>query len=209
MPRVPAKQRRQDFIRAATKVIAEHGVDGATTRRIAAAAGAPLASLHYTFHSKEELFFAIQEEQLGLLEQRDLQVSPDVGLGKTAAEMLRLVMEWLTDQDEFTRATLELQLWAHRLDPSLAIRSYDVHLNSIMASLRKAATSEDADELVEALGRMIASAADGLSIQWLTYRDSRRLATDVALWGAALERLVHEHRRPRGKPRQAQAADVG
>ncbi|MBO2006846.1 TetR family transcriptional regulator [Serratia marcescens] len=37
-------------------MITEHGVANATTRRIAEAAGSPLASLHYVFHTKDELF---------------------------------------------------------------------------------------------------------------------------------------------------------
>lgn len=44
MARVGAEVRRQDFIEAAVKVIAEYGVANATTRRIAAAANSPLAS---------------------------------------------------------------------------------------------------------------------------------------------------------------------
>lgn len=50
MARIGADLRRQDFIEATLKVIAEHGVPNATTRRIAAAANSPLASLHYVFH---------------------------------------------------------------------------------------------------------------------------------------------------------------
>ncbi|WP_366887893.1 TetR family transcriptional regulator, partial [Streptomyces sp. NPDC005476] len=55
MQRVRAEVRRQDLVAATVAVIAEHGVKGATTRRIAEAAGCPLASLHYVFHSKDEL----------------------------------------------------------------------------------------------------------------------------------------------------------
>ncbi|MFX1686795.1 TetR family transcriptional regulator [Paraburkholderia sp. A2RI-6] len=51
MTRVRAALRRQDFVDAAVDVIATHGVAGATTRRIAQAAGCPLASLHYVFHT--------------------------------------------------------------------------------------------------------------------------------------------------------------
>ena len=50
MARISARERRQDFIEATIKVITEHGVANATTRRIAEAAGSPLASLHYVFH---------------------------------------------------------------------------------------------------------------------------------------------------------------
>ena len=42
MARVSAEQRRRELVDAAVRVIAEHGVPGATTRRIADAAGAPM-----------------------------------------------------------------------------------------------------------------------------------------------------------------------
>lgn len=59
MSRMTAQERREAWLRAAVTVVAEHGVEGATTRRIAAAAGLNLSSLHYTFATKEVLLFAI------------------------------------------------------------------------------------------------------------------------------------------------------
>lgn len=61
MARIPAAERRADLVAAAVRVIAAHGVDGATTRRIAEAANAPLATLHYCFATKEALFAAVFE----------------------------------------------------------------------------------------------------------------------------------------------------
>ncbi|WP_458239263.1 TetR family transcriptional regulator, partial [Pseudomonas sp. P5_A2_2] len=69
MARVGAELRRQDFVEATVKVIAEHGVANATTRRIAAAAGCPLASLHYVFHTKDDLLYAVYESLFNLPHQ--------------------------------------------------------------------------------------------------------------------------------------------
>ena len=205
MARVPADERRKDLIRAAIRVIAEHGVDGATTRRIAAEAEASLASLHYVFHSKKDLFFAIDEEQVRLFGELRLDRVPSgIGLGQTAAEILRMVMEWFMDQGDLPRATIELQLWALRHDPSLAVRSYDVYITRTVAGLERARTSEDSDELVESLARMVAAAADGLTLQWLTYRDRDQLAVELELFGLAMEQLVAEHRNPSGQTRPRQ-----
>ena len=66
MQRVRAEVRRH-LVAATVAVIAEHGVKGATTRRIAEAAGCPLASLHYVFHSKDELLFAVYESLIDLI----------------------------------------------------------------------------------------------------------------------------------------------
>ena len=69
MARVGAELRRQDFVEATVKVIAEHGVANATTRRIAAAADCPLATLHYVFRTKDELFYAVYESLFNLPHQ--------------------------------------------------------------------------------------------------------------------------------------------
>lgn len=54
-------QRRSALIESAYRVIADHGVEGATTRRICAHAGMPLASFHYAFESRTALLSAVME----------------------------------------------------------------------------------------------------------------------------------------------------
>src|SRR3954469_19945780 len=67
MAHVPTEVRRQQLIDAAMAVISREGVDGATTRRIADEAGAPLATLHYCFQTKENLLWATFEHLAGLV----------------------------------------------------------------------------------------------------------------------------------------------
>ena len=87
MARMGAELRRQDFVKATVRVIAEHGVANATTRRIAAAAGCPLASLHYVFKTKDELFYAVYESLFSLPQQSLERVSTGTTSAETAAEM--------------------------------------------------------------------------------------------------------------------------
>ena len=54
-------QRRSALLESAYRVIADHGVEGATTRRICAHAGMPLASFHYAFESRTALLCAVME----------------------------------------------------------------------------------------------------------------------------------------------------
>ena len=54
--------RRQQLIDAAIRVLQRDGVGHVTTRAIAAEAGAPLASIHYTFGSKDEIVRAAFEQ---------------------------------------------------------------------------------------------------------------------------------------------------
>ncbi|MEE3849250.1 TetR family transcriptional regulator [Gordonia sp. LSe1-13] len=61
MARMSVEQRRTALIEAAYRVIADHGVEGATTRRICAHANMPLASFHYAFDSRTALLCAVME----------------------------------------------------------------------------------------------------------------------------------------------------
>nr|WP_238421174.1 TetR/AcrR family transcriptional regulator [Gordonia sp. 'Campus'] len=61
MARMSVDQRRSALIESAYRVIADHGVEGATTRRICAHAGMPLASFHYAFESRTALLCAVME----------------------------------------------------------------------------------------------------------------------------------------------------
>jgi AcrR family transcriptional regulator len=55
MARKSASDRREELIEAAIRVLIRDGVDAATTRAISVEAGAPLATLHYCFASRDEL----------------------------------------------------------------------------------------------------------------------------------------------------------
>ncbi|MCU1481421.1 MAG: TetR family transcriptional regulator [Subtercola sp.] len=55
MTRLPVAERRELLLDAALRVVAEHGIQGATTRAIVAEAGVSLASFHYAFASRDEL----------------------------------------------------------------------------------------------------------------------------------------------------------
>ena len=54
--------RRGEIVQAALRVIADQGMQGATTRAIVAEANMPLASFHYAFASRDEMM-----EELSLI----------------------------------------------------------------------------------------------------------------------------------------------
>jgi len=55
---------RERILRAAERLFAEHGYDGVSVRRIAAAAGVQLALLTYYFHSKLGLYRAVFQRRI-------------------------------------------------------------------------------------------------------------------------------------------------
>jgi AcrR family transcriptional regulator len=181
MARVSADQRRQDFIEAAVRVIAEQGMKGATTRRIAEAADAPLATLHYCFHTKEQLFFAVFEYMsTSMVELQIGDVSAESDLATTAAHIVRSTMDWSLDNPNYARVQFDLILWATR-QPGLGVRVYELFLDAFANALAAAQGPDEDPAIVRPLARLITSVLDGLSLQWVSDRDDARCRADVEL----------------------------
>ena len=193
MPRLSADVRREQFIAAAINVIAQHGVEGATTRRIAEAARAPLASLHYCFHSKEELLWAICED-----EARQIWGTPSVrrqdervGLAAAAAGQLETGMRWWMDHEAEAITNIELGIWARRQNRELGARAYGIYLEASARDLRKHLGPGDDPELVEPLARLLSAAVDGMLLQWLTFQDQDAVLKDLAVFSEAIAAMVN------------------
>ena len=65
MSKLKGERTRAQIIEGAVRALAEVGVLGVTTRKIAAAAGVQLAALHYHFQSKSELLLAVLDWLIG------------------------------------------------------------------------------------------------------------------------------------------------
>ncbi|WP_188942013.1 TetR/AcrR family transcriptional regulator [Nakamurella endophytica] len=191
--RTPA-ERRARLIDAAVRVIAAHGVEGATTRRIAAAAEMSLASLHYLFESKEALFFAIWEEQVRALKERAEADAHRDGLAPTAARLLRQTFDWFESDQEFAQVQLEITFWALRRDAALGVGTYDLHVGLMEAALRAGRLADEPEDRIGALARLIVALADGISVQWFCYRDPDRLAADIDAAQVALAAFTQARR---------------
>lgn len=178
MLRVRAEVRRQDLVAATVAVIAEHGVKGATTRRIAEAAGCPLASLHYVFHSKDELLLAVYETLIDSI-RSDSPDAPEHGTLSDLADFnLRAAMAWFAANPTYAKTQSELYTWALRHQPDMAIGAFRISLESIRANLAAAEPRADAKAL-DAIARLTIVLIDGLLFSWFAQEDSKRLAADV------------------------------
>lgn len=62
--RIPAEQRRRELTAVAHTVMASDGAFGLTTRAVAKEAGVPHGSVHYAFHSKDELIRAVVRDDI-------------------------------------------------------------------------------------------------------------------------------------------------
>lgn len=190
MARMGAELRRQDFIEATVKVIAEHGVANATTRRIAAEANSPLASLHYVFHTKDELFYAVYESLINM-PQQSLQDAPK---GATAAEsvgeMLRQLVKWFTAHPDLATTQFELFFWNLRNNPAMATKIYTVSVEATRQAIEKVTGAGLDQARLTTISRLLINLFDGLLLAWSAHGDRERLEAETETACQAVKLLV-------------------
>jgi AcrR family transcriptional regulator len=170
--RISAAQRRSDFIDAAVDVIAVYGIAGATTRRIADHAQANLATLHYCYDSKEDLFTDVYQSIAARLRNVITDSDPHSTLEDAARQLLRGLMEYYLESPDITAATIELISWARRQHGGRGIAIYDHALETVRAVLRGATSDHPVEpEAIDETALVIATLADGFAGNWFTYGD--------------------------------------
>ncbi|GGT31621.1 TetR/AcrR family transcriptional regulator [Nonomuraea spiralis] len=108
---------RERIVDAAEQAIREFGISGATTKRIARAAGCSEALLYKHFDGKEALFLAVLLERMPALAPALARLRLAAGQGDLAADLTRFVLAAL---EFYTRAaTIASGMLA---DPSLLAR---------------------------------------------------------------------------------------
>ncbi|WP_296607421.1 TetR/AcrR family transcriptional regulator [Nocardioides sp.] len=92
VPRQERSRRRvEDLLDAAARLVVEHGVEAVTTRDIAEAAGAPVASLYQYFSDKEDVMLALAQRDM---DEMDTQVAEDLAAVEelSVASLVRTTM---------------------------------------------------------------------------------------------------------------------
>ena len=196
MARVPTAERRLQFVRSAARVIAQDGLAAATTRRIAAEAEAPLASLHYCFHSKDEL---LQEVYYYLSRDYAQSLPPvaasDAGLKAVVLAHARRIWERMLAEPHEQVTTFELLLRRFRVGTdeqpkALAMNRtmYEGWVKSTCALFESAAAGagEEVPANLELAARLFISGIDGISMQHLADPDAARSAALVDMLASAV-----------------------
>lgn len=174
MARLPVGERRRQFIDAAVHVVSNEGVAKATTRRIAEQAGAPVASLHYCFDTKEELFQAAFQQGLNDgVQQVRKRLRAGTGLHDGVKQILAGFAEWMERAPEVQQAQWELTFWALRNPGSRHLPNtvYRHYLDSCTQLLNDAATEQERAVDLETIARQIIALLDGHGIQWIASID--------------------------------------
>ncbi|MCQ9162825.1 TetR/AcrR family transcriptional regulator [Arthrobacter sp. STN4] len=200
MARISADDRRSEFVRSAARVIANHGVAAATTRRIAAEANAPLASLHYCFRNKDELL----QEVYNYLSRDYAMALPPVpastaGLAHVMEAHALRVWDRMVQNPHEQVTTFELLLRRFRVDDdgqpqALAMNQsmYNGWISSTMALFTDAAVAavEPIPSNLDQVTRLFISGIDGISMQHLADPDEARSKELVKLLALSLSRAL-------------------
>jgi AcrR family transcriptional regulator len=171
--------KRELIIGAALKVMISDGIYRATTRKIAEAAGVNLATLHYHFNDKEELFFLAMGQLVtnyrSVLASRFTKPQT---LHDRIPELLNFIWgEIEKDPDEqLSLQEMTLYLLRHPRAASLAKDKDREFLALYEDSLLSATDAgERSRDEISALANFIYTGLVGLFNQWLATRDRPQL----------------------------------
>lgn len=195
MRRLSLQERRAELVDAAVRVIARDGLAAASTRAIVAEADMPLGAFHYAFESRDDLLAAVIDRVTDDERIAAWLVADDAVQGRDLDTVLRRGIEaylaLLEAEPSRELALLEVVTHGMRHDPPAARRQWAVYRVAIVESLRYAAQIADVEwtRPVEEIGRWMQATLDGITLAWLTDRDSdaaRRSARLLAGSVAAL-----------------------
>ncbi len=181
---VDQQTRRRQLIDATVEVIAGHGVDGATTRRIAETAGAPLASIHYTFGSKEELVASAVDQVLDdlLAEMRDA-LAQTSGLAEALAAAMARVAH-LLDQPRFAVLMADIPgLDSERMGEMW--RRYNRMGQQLVHEIVERSEERLAIP-IEQVGRLLIAAIDGVLERFVIDGDTPSATADLEAFAQAI-----------------------
>lgn len=180
------EQRRDELIDAAVAVLAEDGLDQATTRAITDRAGLALGAFHYAFDSKEQLLAAVADRVAhtltahlqATLDEVDRSDDSTSGTARVASYLQRFLARYwdqLADTRQLQLARYELTVHALRKPGihGVAARQYDRSIEALAAGIARV-RGGPRDDATDALARFVVATLDGLLLQHLAGVDDDR-----------------------------------
>jgi AcrR family transcriptional regulator len=185
--RISSVDRRLQIVRAALRVIAEQGVQGATTRAIVAEAGMSLASFHYAFDSRDEM---MEELIAYVVEHQTVAAFSTIKFGSdirtTVRDGLQAFLETIIDDPSSEQVLFELMFFAMRtttLD-GLPSRQWSKYYGAATELLNAAAVNAGItwSRPIDEVARFLVAITDGLTVAWLANRnlDAATTVMDIA-----------------------------
>jgi len=177
MPRIPSSDRREMLVQAAIRVIAKHGVAGATTRAIVAEADMSLASFHYAFRSHSEMMrevvaFVVDAEVASVFES--LRLGSDIRRALRAG--LQAYLDYVIADPGHEMVMQELMHYALRTPglEQLAAEQYEAYHAGVTSILVEGAAVSLVEWTVPVrdVARLVVTTTDGVTLAWLADRDT-------------------------------------
>ncbi|MEV0738152.1 TetR/AcrR family transcriptional regulator [Streptomyces sp. NPDC050549] len=205
MSRMAAKDRREELIAAAQRVMIRDGVTKATTRAIVNEAKMPLGVFHYCFTSREELL----QEVLTRFTDSTVAAARKMfeGEGDLGSRITRsLGAFWGTVELNPGEHQVSYELTHYALRQAgfedLARRQYQHYREVHEELLAEAAEAADIEWAVPVpvLARYLNSVLDGITLSWLVDRDGEQSREVLRLTGEHLLSLARERTRPAAGP---------
>ncbi len=145
---------------AAQRVLVEHGVRAATTRRVAAEAGVTVGLIHYHFATKDELFAEVLARSTESLVQAIRTTSPD---GSSLRDCVRALIARVVARSDVLLGQLQLTIAVMRGAElaQLATAKYRAVVAALAERFRE---TPDPPADPEALALVFLTVADGLVV---------------------------------------------
>ena len=179
MPYISAVDRKEQLINATIAVLQKSGLELVTTRSVAAEAKAPLASIHYTFGSLDDLVLAAFErliDEVSFLVADGLDVN--AGYGPCIIGIMKRVSDLLEDE-RYGVLLRDLNPTGDRRVEILEEKYY------LIDSIADAVGHEPAISRPQ-LARMTMAAIDGVVLQFAASNDIETACSDLAQFGLVL-----------------------
>jgi AcrR family transcriptional regulator len=185
---MPASERRRQIVEAAARAIASVGLDGATTRLIAAEAGVPLSTLHYVFKDKRAVLAGVHQH----LVERDTalfeaSITDGCGLESAIRIMTLDYLDHMLQDEPMMVANWEIRFWSACTpgNEGLATELYATYHDFCTAALQRAATGTLSAEHARQLVQFLFNAIDGVVLQYLAQRNPAAARSSLELLTAA------------------------
>jgi len=170
-PKLPAETRKSQLIKAAAKVFARKGFDGATTEDISTEAGVTKGALYFHFKSKEDIFLAVVKDHTDYQIEKLFQIlERDADLERVVDNCIRTSFQLMLKDKRFS-----FDFWQHA-SKIPRVRKY-------MSGVHELAVEKFSDFIrgrsnlkkneAEALVWLVHAVQDGLLVQMQCYTGGR------------------------------------
>lgn len=197
MPKVVDHEaRREQFVRVAWRLIADHGIDDVTVRDIAREAGYSDGILAHYFNGKDELLVhALELSHEQLHERRDREREASTGPDR----LIRILAEILPlDEHRIREMKVEMTFWCRSLQNRVMIKIQRREARRHRAFIRSLVEEEQANSRIsgkhdpEQVVDLLTCLIDGISLHGVLYPNRVPPSRQLAIMRYALDALSEQ-----------------